>query len=189
MRVDVIGVDMAHSDRTINSIIWRLTGGLFIIFLVVFDHWAKGLALAGLGSGDLDLIPGILKLHYLQNTGAAFSILEGQQSFFLILTPLLILCIVVFALTTPPSKKFLPLHITYCFLISGAIGNFIDRVVQGYVTDFIYFYLIDFPVFNVADIYVTISMIALILLVLFAYGDEELEEILPWKRWGLKRKK
>lgn len=91
MRVDVIGVDMAHSDRTINSIIWRLTGGLFIILLVVFDHWTKGLALAGLGSGDLDLIPGILKLHYLQNTGAAFSILEGQQSFFLILTPLLIL--------------------------------------------------------------------------------------------------
>lgn len=189
MRVDVMGVDMAHSERTINSIIWRLTGGLFIILLVVFDHWTKGLALVGLRSGDLDLIPGILKLHYLQNTGAAFSILEGQQSFFLLLTPLLILCIVVFALTTPPSKKFLPLHITYFFLISGAIGNFIDRVVQGYVTDFIYFYLIDFPVFNVADIYVTISMIALILLVLFAYRDEELEEILPWKRWGLKRKK
>ncbi|MDY3716667.1 MAG: signal peptidase II, partial [Blautia sp.] len=59
------------------------------------------------------------------------------------------------------------------FITAGAIGNLIDRVRLGYVVDFIYFSLIDFPVFNVADIYVTGSMILLILLVLFFYKNEE----------------
>ncbi len=179
-------VYMTHSGKTGNFIIWQIIECLSVILLIVFDHWTKWLAIERLGGNDLDLLPGILKLHYLQNTGAAFSILEGQQVFFLILTPLLILCIMAFALTTPITKRFLPLQITYCFLISGAIGNFIDRVVQGYVTDFIYFCLIDFPVFNVADIYVTLSIVSLIFLVLFIYKDEELDQVLPWKNWKRK---
>ena len=63
------------------------------------------------------------------------------------------------------------------FLSAGAIGNYIDRVSNNYVVDFIYFSLIDFPVFNVADIYVTVAIFFLLILILFYYKDEDLDEI------------
>ena len=62
---------------------------------------------------------------------------------------------------------------------SGAIGNFIDRVRQGYVVDFFYFSLINFPIFNVADIYVTAAAFLLIFLCLFYYKEEDFEQIFP----------
>ena len=63
-------------------------------------------------------------------------------------------------------------------ICSGALGNFIDRIAHRYVVDFFYFELIDFPVFNVADIYVTVSAVLLILLILFYYKEDELSQIL-----------
>jgi signal peptidase II len=63
--------------------------------------------------------------------------------------------------------------ITEITLFSGALGNFIDRIELSYVRDFIYFKLIDFPVFNIADIYVVLSAIALCILVMFVYKDED----------------
>ena len=65
------------------------------------------------------------------------------------------------------------LHLIAVLLTAGALGNFIDRITQGYVVDFFYFSLIDFPIFNVADIYVVVSFIALIICILFIYKDEE----------------
>lgn len=63
-------------------------------------------------------------------------------------------------------------------LVSGAIGNFIDRCLNNYVIDFFYFKLIDFPVFNVADIYVTVAAILLILLFCFYYKEEDIDMLL-----------
>lgn len=63
-------------------------------------------------------------------------------------------------------------------LVSGAIGNFIDRCLNNYVIDFFYFKLIDFPVFNVADIYVTVAAIFLILLFCFYYKEEDIDMLL-----------
>jgi signal peptidase II len=62
-------------------------------------------------------------------------------------------------------------------LFSGAIGNFIDRVSQNYVTDFLYFSLINFPIFNVADIYVTVSVLLFVILLLWYYKEEELNQL------------
>ena len=78
----------------------------------------------------------------------------------------------------PASKKFLPLRICAILIVSGAIGNLIDRIRLQYVIDFFYFKLIDFPVFNVADIFVTVSTILLLVLVLFYYKEEDFEQIL-----------
>ena len=75
----------------------------------------------------------------------------------------------------PKSKKFLPLNYIIVFLIAGAVGNYIDRIINHYVVDFIYFSLINFPVFNVADCYVTVSVIILFILILFFYKDEDLD--------------
>ena len=74
----------------------------------------------------------------------------------------------------PPATAYYgPLLFTAAVVFSGAMGNFIDRVFRGYVVDFIYFSLIDFPTFNVADIYVTCGIIALVFLIFFRYKEED----------------
>ena len=77
----------------------------------------------------------------------------------------------------PKNKYYLPLLITGAALASGALGNFIDRLLYGYVIDFIYVSLIDFPVFNVADIFVVCGGIAFVILVGFCYKDEDFDFI------------
>lgn len=69
----------------------------------------------------------------------------------------------------------MPLHILLTLIGAGAAGNLLDRLIFSYVRDFIYFSLINFPVFNVADMYVTVSTILLAILIIFVYRDEDFE--------------
>jgi signal peptidase II len=85
-------------------------------------------------------------------------------------------------LRVPQNRRFRYLNWIVISFISGAIGNCIDRIIHRYVVDFFYFKLINFPIFNVADIYVTVSAIALILLFLFYYKEADLEQIFPSKK-------
>lgn len=147
---------------------------IFLIVLVAADQITKTAASATLkGSEDIILIPGILQLHYLENTGGAFSLFENKLPLFYITTPILLIILIYLFLKTPAVKHYFILWITYIVLIAGALGNFIDRVVYRYVIDFIYFSLIDFPVFNVADIYVTCSVAMLFYLILFYFKDPD----------------
>ncbi|MBR4706618.1 MAG: signal peptidase II [Pseudobutyrivibrio sp.] len=151
---------------------------VLIVILGLIDQYTKLLAVKFLkDSSDYILIPGVLQLHYLENTGAAFSLLEGKQLFFAVLTPIFLVVLVVILFKMPQDKKYLLLDYIIIFLIAGAIGNYIDRISNKYVVDFIYFSLINFPVFNVADIYVTCAVFALLIAILFVYKDEDLEEI------------
>ncbi len=144
--------------------------------LVILDQWVKHLCVLNLkGKDPIQLIPGVLELRYLENHGAAFGMLQNQQWFFWILTAVFLIFGIWFFLKVPKNSCYLPLMITMLVLLSGAVGNFIDRIVNQYVVDFIYFKLIDFPIFNIADIYVTCSMAALILLILFKYKDGDFE--------------
>ena len=162
-----------------------LTFVMFIfstVILVAFDQWTKSLAVEHLkGQEDITLIPGVLCLHYLENRGAAFGIFQDQRTFLLILTAIILICVCYVLWKIPSDKKYNLLKLL-CFMVTaGGIGNLIDRVRLNYVVDFIYFSLIDFPVFNVADIYVTVSMFLLLILVLFYYKDEDFQ-FLKWKR-------
>ena len=74
-------------------------------------------------------------------------------------------------------NKYQDLRILFIFVFSGAVGNMIDRMRFGYVVDMFDFRLINFPVFNVADIYVTCSMIILLIFILFKYKDNELDDL------------
>ncbi len=151
---------------------------VLIVALIILDQASKYLAVNILkDKSDIILIKGIFQLHYLENTGAAFSMLEGKQIFFAILTPILVAILFFILYRLPFNKKYLPLQYIIIFIIAGAIGNYIDRILNHYVVDFLYFSLINFPVFNVADIYVTCSVILLILLILFYYKDQDFEEI------------
>ena len=120
----------------------------------------------------------VFQLEYLENRGAAFGMLQNQQIFFFFSVILISAVVVWFYFRVPMEKKFLPLRLCAVFIMSGAYGNFIDRLRLGYVIDFFYFKLIDFPVFNVADIYVTISTIVFCLLLFFYYKEEDLERII-----------
>lgn len=166
---------MFYKVKKSISIIYSFT---LILIFILLDQFTKYLAVQHLmNKDDIILIPGVLQLHYLENTGAAFSLLEGKQLLFAIITPILLIIMAYILIRLPQNKKYTLLNYIIVFVIAGAIGNYIDRVTNNYVVDFIYFSLINFPVFNIADIYVTCSVIALFLVILFYYKDEDLEEI------------
>ena len=100
---------------------------------------------------------------------------SGRINAFLLLTVIIVALITYVIIRMPLNKRYLPMYIVCTMLVSGAIGNFIDRVRFGYVRDFIYFKVINFPVFNVADCYVTISVAMFIILILFVYKDNEFD--------------
>jgi len=162
-----------------------LAAGIIIlpIVLVALDQLTKYLAVVCLkGNPSNKLIPGVLELYYLENNGAAFSMLRNQQWFFYILTTVFLILVILFLIRLPKTRRNMPLLFCVLVLCAGGVGNFIDRVAHRYVIDFIYFSLIDFPVFNVADIYVTLGIIVLIALLLFHYKEDDFTFI--WKKKG-----
>ena len=149
-----------------------------LVLLLIFDQWTKLLAISHLkGQADIELLPGIFSLHYLENHGAAFGILQDQQWIFLILAVIFLVAAVILYIRMPFTSRMIPLRIITVFISAGPGGNRIDRLFRHYVVDFLYFSLIDFPVFNVADIYITCCAVLLVLFVVFYYKDEELESI------------
>lgn len=152
---------------------------LVCVALLFVDQWTKQMAINYLlGGYDITLIPGVLELHYLENTGAAFSIMENKTLFFCIITSVLCAFMIYLYAKLPEKREYNSLRVILVFLVAGAVGNLIDRVWHHYVVDFIYFSLINFPVFNVADIYVTCGVICLFILILFVYSDQQFDEIL-----------
>ena len=124
----------------------------------------------------------MLYFQYLENRGAAFGIFQGQKWLLLGLTGLVILGVLYVLWKLPAEKKFLLLKILCFFLVSGGLGNMIDRMRLNYVVDFIYFSPIDFPIFNVADIYVTVRYHSLLFVLVMFYYKEEDFEFLKWKQ-------
>ena len=119
---------------------------IFVLSVLIYiDQATKLLAADRLrGQADYPLIPGILEFSYLENTGAAFGIFSGRQSFLIGLTGLIMLFLVFKYFHIPRGGRYLPLKAAFILIISGGIGNLIDRASHGYVVDFIYFVPIDF---------------------------------------------
>lgn len=160
-----------------------LTALITFILLILLDQWTKSLAVEHLMNQEpFVIIPEVFQLRYLENRGAAFGMMQGQQTFFVIMA--LVACIFVCYLyfKLPWEKRFHPLRAVGLCIAGGAVGNLIDRVFLGYVVDFFYFELIDFPIFNVADIYVTVSTFILAFLIIFYYKEEELASLFPSKK-------
>lgn len=157
---------------------WKRYGlfGLLSVLLILFDQWTKVLAYEGLRvNGPFVIWEGMFELLYSENRGAAFGILQGQKWFFLLVAAAVVTVILFFLYKLPSEKKYLPLYGCMVLLASGAAGNVIDRIMRGFVVDFFYFKLIDFPIFNVADCYVVAAAGLLILLTGFFYKDDELD--------------
>lgn len=139
--------------------------GLFIgsiLVLVVLDQLSKLWIVNNIPLGEVrDFLPGIFSLTYLQNRGAAFSILQNQQWFFTLVTVLVIGVAAYFA-----AKKIagsLWYLVGLCLIIAGGIGNFSDRMRLGYVVDMVHLDFMDFAIFNMADSYLTVGVIVLMI--------------------------
>ena len=155
-----------------------ITALISIVVLVCIDQFTKYLVVGHLKDRPAYvLIRNIFQLEYLENRGAAFGILQNQRVFFYISVLLITAAVIWFYSKVPMEKKYLPLRICAVLIVGGDFGNCIDRIRLNYVVDFFYFKLIDFPIFNVADIYVTVAAFLLVILILVYYKEEDLERI------------
>ena len=140
---------------------------LFAAAIVAADQYTKYLTVANIPLyADVPFIPGLLQLTYVRNTGAAFSSFEGQQWLFA-----LIFALFTVAIVYEYVKKSMPFTTLERWLIAaiyaGGLGNMIDRVRLGYVVDMIETTFMEFPVFNVADIFITCGCILMMVHLIF----------------------
>ena len=132
---------------------------IVIILGIVLDQIVKMAIVKNIKlSEQKPVLKGLLSLTHLRNNGAAWSILEGQQWFF-VLTTVIVLAVAIWFWLKNLSKNWYAIGLT--LIISGALGNFIDRVRQGYVVDMFQLDFINFPIFNVADILLSIGFVVL----------------------------
>jgi signal peptidase II len=179
-----------------------LYSALAAVLLIVLDQVTKLLAIVNLkGRAAFSLIDGVFELSYLENQSAAFSMdpisllhkifhfsyfdenpaafLRCKMVFFILLTVAVMVILVIFYRKVPWNRRFLPLNFILIGIFAGAAGNLIDRITHNYVVDFFYFRLINFPVFNVADIYVTVSAVWMIAVILFYYNEDDYYDVFP----------
>lgn len=149
---------------------------LFFILLVILDQITKNLAVVYLKDKPAYVIwDGVFELHYLENSGAAFGMLQNQKILFVTIAAVILILIGYVLIKLPRNRHYAMLEFLLVLIASGAVGNMIDRVQFNYVVDFFYFKLIDFPIFNVADIYVSVSCVLLAILVIFFYKDDDFD--------------
>lgn len=135
---------------------------ILAVVLVGIDQLVKYLTVQNIPLHEtVEFIPGVLSFTYHQNTGAAWSILEGQMWFFYIIT-IIVIGVIIYYMQS--QKKHHPLLSTaLSFLLAGAAGNFIDRLFHQYVIDMFRLEFIQFPIFNVADAALTVGVVLMII--------------------------
>lgn len=148
-----------------------IIGIVFVAVLIGLDQIVKYLAVQHLMAQPVVIIKNVFELTYVENKGAAWSMLENQIWFFIIIT-VVILALIVYAF----YKKIIYTKLGKFALLlisAGAIGNFIDRIIHGYVIDMFNFKLINFPVFNVADICIVCGGILFVYYMMFQHDAEK----------------
>lgn len=151
---------------------------LLFAVLLAADRVSKIWAVAKLkDNAPVPIIKNVLELYYLPNgnTGAAFGILSGHRILFLAIAVIVVLVISYLVYNMPADPKYKTVEILLVFIAAGGVGNMIDRVIQNYVVDFIYISCINFPIFNVADMYVSVCTVILAIILLFRFGESDYE--------------
>ena len=182
-----------------------IKSSIIVLMLVIFDQVTKYFATIKLKANDAYvIINDVFELQYLENESAAFSLdpvsiihhffpikvfdenpalfLKTKMIFFIVLTAICIFLLIKLYLRIPDIKRYMVLNGVIIDLVAGALGNLIDRIIHNYVIDFFYFSLINFPIFNVADNYVSCSVFVLAYLILFFLKEDDFEKIFPSKK-------
>lgn len=140
---------------------------LITILIIVFDQVSKWIIASSMKIGDsYEVIPHFLNITSHRNNGAAWGILNGKMGFFYIITLVILVVLVLFYIKEAKYNLFMQVAISLLF--AGALGNFIDRVFNGEVVDFIdtNIFGYDFPIFNIADSSLTIGVIFVVIALL-----------------------
>ena len=190
------------TDKTVKSknicciFLWSI---LFVI-LTAADRITKMMAYNNLKDNDsVVVIKGFLSLTYVENKGAAWGIMSGRINLLAIATIIIIPFLIFLFIRAWKSKKYFDLkksrylsflQLDMILLLAGAVGNFIDRILMGFVVDFFQFTFIDFPVFNVADCYITAGAFIFVIIYIFVFkSDEDIDIILKGKKASSKKEK
>jgi len=172
---------IAENTKTTKKNFWTkkkllVADVLLMLLLIAIDQGIKWFATLTLESrGSIVLWEGVLQLTYLKNTGGIFGVLQNQNFFILFVVSILILVVFYLLMKLPDKSRYTKLHLVFSLLLAGALGNLIDRIRFGYVIDFIYFVGIDFPIFNIADIMISVATFLLVVLFVFYYKEKDLE--------------
>lgn len=178
-------------NKNNNRTVFKYIGFLITLLLMTSaDQITKYFAVLKLkDQSGFVLVKDILIFRYLENPGAAWGILSGKRIIFTVLTIIVIILMMLLIIKIQKDFSYLDnkkaataLQWVLVMLLSGASGNLIDRIRLGYVIDFIYFAPIDFPTFNVADCFVTISTIILLFLLLAGIKEHDWNIILSFKK-------
>ena len=178
---------------------------LGVIAGILLDQITKYLAYTKLkGQDAFVIIPDVFELRYLENQSAAFSFdpvsllhkifhftyfdahpdafLACKMVFFVVMTIVVLVLLAILYRRIPWNRHWLAMNLILLGFMAGAIGNLIDRVIHHFVIDFFYFRLINFPIFNVSDIYVTIAAFALVIVIFFVYSEKDFSSVFPSKK-------
>ena len=174
---------------------------LSVIAIIVIDQWTKLLTLRYVKDTEgFYIINKILRIFFVRNEGMAWGMMQNKQIVFIIITPIVIAALIYVFYKMPFTKKYLIMRICLIFLTGGAIGNLIDRIdaidrvalldgaftagnlFHGYVVDMIYVEIINFPVFNIADSFITVGFALLMVSILFIYKEKDFEFIFGAKK-------
>ncbi len=144
---------------------------LIIILGFILDRVSKVWVIDTLADKTISVIDNFFYLRYLENRGAAFSILQGKTIFLIVMTSLVSLAMLLVIIKY--KDKFL--RVSLSLILSGALGNLYDRITKGSVTDFLDFHFgsFTFPTFNIADMFVVVGTILLAIDILFFYKEDK----------------
>ncbi len=146
---------------------------LLILILLFIDQSTKIWAVSALkGAEAIDFIPNVLEFLYVENKGIAFGMLKGKSMFIIPLTIVILIVCVYFTIYYLRRKRHLAVT-GLVMIVSGAIGNLIDKIRLHYVVDFIHTTFMEFPVFNIADIFICVGAGLFALFILFFDKEEE----------------
>lgn len=146
---------------------------LLALVVLIVDQVTKYLVVQNIELYQVKaFLPGVLSWMYIQNTGAAWSILEGQMWFFYVITTVVIIGVLYIMQKYAKESRLFSMGLT--LILAGALGNFIDRIRLGYVVDMVRVELFDFPIFNVADMSLSIGVALIIVYVLLDEKNKKL---------------
>lgn len=152
----------------------RIKHLILLIILIGIDqvikYWVRTVLI---DRNPIVIIPKVLILQFQKNDGAVWGLMSGRVDFLKIFTVIILIFIIYLYFKIPNAKKLNLLKLITVFIVAGAAGNLIDRFYLRYVVDFIYFEIIDFPLFNFADSYLTVASFLLIILSFFYFKDED----------------
>lgn len=152
---------------------------LLSFFIIIFDQLTKIFAGNYLTNNAINIISNVFSLSYVENKGVAFGLFSGRNVGIIIVTLLISILVIKLFLNALKLKEY-KLCALFSMIFAGFLGNFIDRIRLGYVVDFISLDIINFPVFNIADIFITVPSL-IIMIFVFKLSETEFSAIFSLK--------